>query len=230
MMSSSLGTALLSKGDGMAPNDEDGGAQHAADDDDVILLFDKTFDNHKKYPAEDTNSDRVVFDKYVGDNVSFEGGPEAEGVRSAMADVSGEQRPTSAELARAQVVVLEGSRLQMQRDLEDSQREKEALKGEIESERDSKRKISGVNGALARQNLKLKTEFQKLQKEYKSREDELQNLEVNLDEHLLMKVPTAPAAGSRAMPSAMPYTDFLTPDTGDPSTASSFGDDALYTV
>lgn len=232
MMSSSLGTALLSAGDRGGPlahNDEDDSGLH--DDDDAILLFDKTFDDHKKYPDSDTISDRVVFDKYVGDTVVFEGGPEADGVRTAMAQESGEQRPTSSELARAKCIILESSRLEMQRELENTEREKEALRQQIEAERMEKQKISGVNGALARQNLKLKTEFHKLKKEFESREDEIQNLEVNLDEHLLMKVPTVPTVGSRPMPAAIPFTDFYkVGDTDDQTTTSTVNNDSLYTV
>eukprot|EP00038_Savillea_parva_P008303 m.176077 g.176077 ORF g.176077 m.176077 type:complete len:317 (+) comp14105_c0_seq1:107-1057(+) len=209
---SSLGTALLSAGDRGGPmrhNDDDGQTV----DDDAIIEFDSTFDDHTKYTKyaleddedEDTTN-LVVYDKYVGDTVTFEGGPEAQGTRSAMASLSSDdQRPTSTELARAKCIILEGSRLQMQRELEEARREKEALMNQVEAEHQSTRKISGVNGALARQNLKLKTEYQKLQKEYKSREDELQNAEINLDEHLLMKVPT-PSSGANRMPAA--FTEF----------------------
>lgn len=122
---------------------------------------------HVRYAgANDHRGDRVVFDKYVGDTVVFEGGPQGEIEQDD--DRQGKSlgpRPTSVDLARARAVILESSRLQLQREIERERAEKAALQSQIESEREAKKKITGVNGALARQNLKLKTEFEKLKME-----------------------------------------------------------------
>jgi len=219
----SLGMALLPAGDSVNPlENNDADAAVLKDEDDAILLFDAAFDDHRKYGLDLEEEERVVFDKYVGDQVKFEGGPEADGQRTAMADLSGDHRPTSSELARAKCIILESSRLQVEQELEIERRKQSALQGQIESEREERRKIAGVNGALARQNLKLKTEFEKLKREYQSREDELQNIEVSLDEHMLMKVPAA--AGTPQLPAAMPVTDFMMVSPEQPT------DDDLYNV
>jgi hypothetical protein len=115
--------------------------------------------------AADHRGDRVVFDKYVGDTVVFEGGPQGEASPNSSDKEGLGPRPKSVDLARARAIILESSRLQLQRDIERERAEKAALQAQIESEREAKKKISGVNGALARQNLKLKTEFEKLKME-----------------------------------------------------------------